>query len=366
MKENIGMSAIPDHNTHPGSKHCQRILILQTAFIGDVILTLPLVQEIQTLFPQARIDVMAIPAARNLLETHPDIHKLWIYDKRVDQRGFRQLWRFIRQLRMEHYDLAVTPHRSIRSAAILKFAGITRRIGFDRSAGAFFFTDIIPYPYKLHEINRNLHLLLPFGIDAKRHCLPRLSFSPDDAVTLDRLLQEASVQVAQPMVVLAPGSVWATKRWLPEYFASLSNRLVQKGFSIALVGGADDSNVANQVQSLSNAPLINLVGALTLRQSALLIKRSALLVSNDSAPMHLAVAVHTPVIAIFGPTVQHFGFYPYGKRDRVAEIVDLPCRPCGRHGSEKCPIGTFDCMRQLMPEAVLHLAEDILKEIQPQ
>ncbi len=163
---------------------------------------------------------------------------------------------------------------------------------------------------------------------------------------------------------MAPGSVWPTKRWLSEHFAILADMLVNQGYQIILIGSENDKAVARQIRDLSRANLHDATGEFTLRQSALLISKSQLLVTNDSAPLHLGVAVNTPVVAIFGPTVPAFGFYPYGANDRVVELKGLKCRPCGKHGGYKCPIGTFECMKMLTPQRVFDEVQKCLTATQ--
>lgn len=339
----------------------RRVLIVQTAFIGDVILTLPLLQKTRHLFPAAEIDFVAIPAAGNLLETVPEIKHLWIYDKRGKERGISGFQRLVRRCRERRYDLALVPHRSMRSAALVWFSGIPHRIGFDRSAGRFLFTEVIPYPWGTHEINRNLHLLGPLRVDPAEKILPRLHFTGADTGTVERWLTAQQMPAEAPFITIAPGSVWATKRWLPEYFGKLAEMFASAGFRPVLIGGKDDVPVGQAVMAKAATKIHNAIGMLTLRESALLIRKSRLLVTNDSAPMHLAVATQTPVVAIFGPTVPSFGFYPYGENDRVVEVAGLPCRPCGKHGGNKCPIATFECMKTILPQQVFAQAISILE-----
>ncbi len=339
----------------------RRILIVQTAFIGDVILTLPLLQKTRDLFPAAEVDFVAIPAVGNLLETVPEIRNLWIYDKRGKDRGLRGFWRLLERCRKRRYDLALVPHRSLRSAALVRLSGIPRRIGFDRSAGRFLFTEVIPYPWNTHEINRNLHLLRPFGVDPAAKIFPRLHFTAADTGQVEQWLQVRKIPADAPLVAIAPGSVWATKRWLPEYFAKLAEMFANAGFCPVLIGGKGDASVGQAVLAATSEAIPNAIGAFTLRESALLIRKSRLLVTNDSAPMHLAVGTQTPVVAIFGPTVPAFGFYPYGENDRVVEVAGLSCRPCGKHGGNVCPIGTFACMKGILPQQVFAQAISILE-----
>jgi heptosyltransferase-2 len=316
----------------------------------------------RSLFPDAEVDFLAIPAAKNILETNPDIHHLIIYDKHGKDKGAANLFRRVKELRKNRYDLALVPHRSIRSAALVSGANIPVRIGFDRSAGRFLFNRIIPYPYNAHEINRNLHLLAPFGVDVTKKVFPKLYFNAEDHQAIEKWLKDEGLTSSDKFIAIAPGSVWATKRWLPEYFAQTADSLASDGYKVILIGGPGDGEVAKTIAETMKTKVNNAVGRFSLRESALLIQHSRLLITNDSAPMHLSVSVETPVLAIFGPTVPAFGFYPYGERDRVAEIENLACRPCGKHGGDKCPIGTFVCMKQLLPAKILQDVQEILKK----
>ena len=176
---------------------------------------------------------------------------------------------------------------------------------------------------------------------------------------MDGLLGEFRAQRGvdshRPMVALAPGSVWFTKRWPEEHFLAVARALLHDGVPVVLVGGADDAALCARIAEGcgEGAAILNAAGRLSLLQSAELLRRCALLVSNDSAPMHLAGAVGTPVFALFGATVPSFGFAPLGPRDRVFELQGLACRPCGIHGGQECPIGTFVCMRDLTPASLL-------------
>jgi heptosyltransferase-2 len=167
------------------------------------------------------------------------------------------------------------------------------------------------------------------------------------------------------MIALAPGTVWNTKRWPAERFAELARKLDGEGYTVALVGGAEDRPLCDAIVSAAApARIFTAAGALSLLRSAELIRRCQLLVSNDSAPMHLGVAVGTPVVALFGATVPEFGFAPYGPKDLVVEIRGLSCRPCSSHGGARCPINTFDCMLRISADRVAATALGILRQAQ--
>jgi heptosyltransferase-2 len=132
-------------------------------------------------------------------------------------------------------------------------------------------------------------------------------------------------------------------------------------YAIILLGGAEDKKLCQRIASGVEGPVINSAGELSLRQTALLLKQVQALVTNDSAPLHLGSAANVPIVAIFGPTITGFGFYPYSDHYTIVE-TDLGCRPCGIHGGQKCPIGTHACMTQLSAENVFHEIITIIKQ----
>jgi heptosyltransferase-2 len=351
-----------------------KILIVQTAFIGDVILTTPLVRAVSEFFKNSEIHFLTIPSSKNILENNPDIKKIIIYDKKNKDRGVINFFKFVGILKKEKYDIAIVPHRSLRSALLVFLSGIKRRIGFSRSAGWFLFSDRVKYLRDgRHEVKRNLNLLNPFnsiiaktdiGIDNtanfdENKFRPEVFPTDEDKKNVDVYLQNLFSKV---IISIAPGSVWATKRWLKERFAEVAKKLIKENnFAVVLIGGKEDFNLCEEIISLSGCDMLNLSGKLTLRESAEVIKRSELLITNDSAPLHLASAIGTKTIAIFGPTVQKFGFFPYNANSKVIEMNNLHCRPCSIHGGNKCPIGTFECMKGITADKVYGAVLNILK-----
>lgn len=339
-----------------------RVLIIHTAFIGDIVLTLPLVQELKKAFPQSTIDFVAIPSAAEVLDNHPVIANVIEYDKRGTDRGIGGLLRLRNSLRTERYDTIIIPHRSLRSALLGHMSKAPRTIGFSTSAGRFLFTDVVEYMPSVHEVQRNLRLLEPLGILAAGDVLPEIYPSEKDREAIDELLGGSHVDDTK-LVGIAPGSVWNTKRWPAERYATLCSAIADNGLSVAIVGGPSDAHLAQAVAANSGVErIVNAAGRLSVLQSAELIRRCQVLVTNDSAPMHLAGAMRTPVVAIFGATVPAFGFSPLGDHVRIVETQDLACRPCSIHGGNKCPIGTFVCMMYIGPEEVMGAVQSLLKE----
>jgi len=339
----------------------KRILVFQTAFLGDVILTTPMLQLLKERYPAAEIDVVTTPAAAPFLLNHPSVSTVIPYDKRGSQKGLRGIAAMAILLKKRQYDLAVVPHRSFRTAAIMALSGIPRRITFTTSSGTLFYHDLVPYDKVQHEVERNIALLAPLGIIQQQKVLPELHPSDADVRSVSTLLFEREILDQHAMIAVAPGSVWYTKRWPSERFAALAGKLAAEGFQVMIVGGKEDAAAAAEIRQRTNHKNVHdMTGTLTLMQSAELLRRCAALVTNDSAPLHMGVAMRTPVVAVFGATVPAFGFAPYGPYDRVVEVYGLSCRPCAIHGGKECPIGTFVCMKKIDAETVYMAVKEVL------
>jgi heptosyltransferase II len=316
-------------------------LVIQTAFLGDVVLTTPLISLLAERY--GPVDVVTTPAAASLLDHHPAVHDVLRYDKHGAERGWRAFRRLGTELRARQYERVYLPHRSLRSALLGRWSGARERIGFADSVGAMLYTRRIPRLKEGHEVERLLSLA---GVRPEESVPPvTLGLAPTDLAAADAWL--ASHDVGSDFVALAPGSVWATKRW--PYYAELAAGLDRTS---VIVGGTEDVELARSIVEAAGGRAVSAAGALSLRGSSALIQRAAVLVTNDSAPLHLATAVGTPVVAVFGPTVPEFGFGPRRADDIVLGYDQLPCRPCSRHGPPVCPLGHHRCMRDLSVAAV--------------
>jgi heptosyltransferase-2 len=323
-----------------------RVLVIQTAFLGDVVLSTGLLHLLaQRTGP---VDVVTTPAALPLVETHPAVRRAIAYDKRGGDRGIGGMLRLAVRLREARYAQAYLPHRSLRSAMLARLAGIPERIGFAGSPAAWSYTRRIARPVKGHEAERILALADP--ADGAR-ALVQLGITEEDRREADDWLLRH--RVPQGFVAMAPGSIWGTKRW-PGY-AELARALDRP---VVIVGGADDRALGETIALAAPGRVHLAAGELPLRVSAALLERAAVLVTNDSAPLHFASAAGTPVVAIFGPTVPAFGFGPRGAGDRIVEHDGLACRPCSSHGPQVCPLGHHRCMRELSLARVLEAVEE--------
>jgi heptosyltransferase-2 len=321
-------------------------LVIQTSFLGDTILTTPLLAQLARRGP---VDVVVTPASASLLANHPSVRDVIVYDKRGADRGLGGFFALVRRLRATRYDVAILAQGSWRSSALALVSGIPSRVGFATSAGRLFYTKRVAYRDDLHHAARLLMLARPNGREPSADEL-RPSLHPGDAErsAVDALFASHGVMAGEPLIAVAPGSVWGTKRW--PYYPELALALAD-GPRFVIVGGADDRELAASIVA-AQPRAIDATGQLSLLASAELIGRTSVLVTNDSAPLHLASAMGTPTLAIFGPTVPDFGFGPLAPRHAVAGHESLECRPCDRHGPQRCPLGHFRCMRELEAAAV--------------
>ena len=332
-------------------------LVIQTSFLGDVILTTPLIAELATRGP---VDVLATPVGAAALANNPDIRTVIPYDKRSTYGSALGLWHTVKEIRTRRpYDATYLAQGSFRSGLLAMLTGATQRIGFASSTGRVTYTTQLPYRPELHHAERLWSLAMAECADppTRDQIRPRLYPSDEDRIVVDRLLRRAGAH-GEPFIALAPGSAWGTKRW--PYYVELANRLADD-FMIAVIGSNADLQTATQItDALPPERVINGVGALSLLASAELIGRAQAIVTNDSAPQHLASAMGTPTLAIFGPTVPEFGFGPLAERKVVAGHTGLSCRPCHRHGPQRCPLGHWRCMRELTPDYISSLLTEVL------
>lgn len=332
-------------------------LVIQTSFLGDVILTTPLIAELATRGP---VDALVTPEGAAILANNPALRTVFRYDKRNSYGSALGLWQTIRTIRANRpYDHVYLAQGSFRSGLLAMMTGARQRIGFSSSTGRILYTTELRYRPELHHAER-LWSLAMADADASPspdQIRPRLYPSDDDRRVVDGFLRRGSEPDA-PFVALAPGSAWGTKRW--PYYVELARALADD-FRVAIVGSRADSAIAGEiVAAVGEARAVNTAGSLSLLASAELIGRAQAIVTNDSAPLHLASAMGTPTLAIFGPTVPEFGFGPLAERRAVAGHEHLSCRPCHRHGPQRCPLGHWRCMRELTVDHIMGLLPGVL------
>jgi heptosyltransferase-2 len=341
----------------------KRILIVQTAFIGDVILITPLIRETRKLFPDSVIDVLVTKGNQTILKNNPYLNNILVTDKKKVSSYFKTLFTLIKN----RYNIVLTPHRSARTLTLLFLAGIKVRIGFNRDIYRHLLNYQLRHPQDVHKAQKNLELLSPFiGDKYPKLQLAKLNLKREELNWESELfpgatdLEHARKYLYQDQnIAIAPGSVWNTKRWSKENYIILAKLLKDQGFNLVFIGSNGERELAQEIINKAEIEAINSCGKLSILQSAALISQCRALICNDSGALHIGNAVDTKVFAFFGPTVRQFGYYPYRQNDFVFEL-DLACRPCGMHGHKQCPLGHHNSMKMIEPMTVL---QNILKKM---
>lgn len=336
-----------------------RILLAQTSFLGDVVLTTPLAAAIARGRTESQIWWLVRPDAAALIEPLAP-GRVLVFDKRGRDGGLGGLRRLARRLRDLRFDVAIGVQRSLRTAVLLAWAGVPRRIGFADSPGALLYHERVPRR-GAHARDRLLALGGPLGVEVDAAPDPALAVDPTAAAAVERRLGAAGALPRDRLLVLAPGSAWATKRWPAGRFAEAAGQLVPARLDrVVVIGGPEDRPLAEEIaRELPPGKVLDLSGATDTAEMVAVLARAALVIANDSAPAHVAAALSVPVLAAFGPTVPEQGFAPLGPAARVVGRA-LECRPCSRHGGRVCPIGTHECLRALTGSEVAGAAEELL------
>ncbi|MCB0514722.1 MAG: glycosyltransferase family 9 protein [Chitinophagales bacterium] len=312
-----------------------KILIIQTAFIGDVILATSLVQFWQQHYPQDSIDFLLRKGNESLLAEHPHLRKIWIWDKK--KQKYFQLRQLLQQIRHEKYDIVFNAQRFGATGFLTAFSGAKTKVGFRKNPFSIFFTHKLPHQYnaQTHEIDRLLSLayaVSPFRTRNKPQIFPQQK----DIATLPPLPEK--------YISIAPASVWFTKQYPPQAWTNFL-KILPAEMPVLLLGGKEDYELCHFIaENSQRTNTINLSGKINLRQSAVVMQRAQMNYVNDSAPLHLASAMNAPVRAIFCSTIPDFGFTPLSDDGKVIQSTEnLPCRPCGLHGYKACPKKHFRC-----------------------
>lgn len=341
-------------------KPIKNFLIIQTSFIGDVVLSLPVAQILKKHYPESQIHFLLRKGNENLLENHPAIDTVWIWNKK--QKKYSSLIKLILELRKNYWDAVINLHRFLNTGLVTMFLKSELKIGFDSNPLSFTYDNKIEHQipdivddHNRHEVERNLSLLSPLSInDFER---PKLYPSEEDFSSVKNY-------ISGEYLVFAPSSVWFTKQWPQSKWVKLI-KLIPEQLSIYFIGAGSDFEFCKDI-SAHHPSTVNLCGQLTFLQSSALIKNSLVTVVNDSAPLHFATAMNSPTIAIFCSTSPAFGFYPLSDQSEIVEYEgSLYCRPCGLHGYKSCPEGHFKCALDISSEKVYNAIKNLLPQTLP-
>jgi len=368
----------------------RKILLIKLSAVGDVVHTIPVLNKLRRRYPMAQLDWLVTPAIAELLRHHPATTRIIEFEREAWSTPWRlapfaSYGRLAAKLRAASYDLVVDMHGQFRTAALTLATGAPARIGFDRPRARVWdasprkfpeqarkhawqgaregswlaYTHHIPVPtLDLHAVDRYLNVGPILGLDSEP---ADFSFPiPQSAVSrVEALLAEHGADRAE-IVIMAPGTIWETKHWGTEKFAEMAGHFLSKGLAVILIGSRRERVVCEEVAALAPGA-IDLAGMTSLSELAALIRRSAISVTNDSGPMHLAVALDRPVVSIFGPT-DPVWIGPYRRADAVLH-ADLECSPCYLRKLKHCH-HDHACMRSVSAPAVIERAERILSASQ--
>lgn len=333
-----------------------KILLVQTSFLGDTILSTPVISGIKALHPNAAIWMMTTPLAAALVERDPLLAGVIPFDKRGDYSGISGLLRMRKKIAAFGFDKAYALQRSVRTGALLWLSGIPERIGFENAKLSFLFHKRGRRNPADHDVIRNLSLLAPEISLSELDQEMRL-FAPERgelSIGVKEILPEPG-----SYAVLVPGSAWKTKMWAPERFREVAVWLKERGLSIVLLGAPQDREASEAVAE--GVDVIDLTGKSTISETLHIVSRARLVVCNDSMALHMASAFKVPNVAVFCATTPAFGFTPWKNRAVVVEKEGLSCKPCSRHGQKACPNGTEACMRDLEAGAVTAAIEELVQ-----
>ncbi|RIJ36924.1 glycosyltransferase family 9 protein [Pontibacter oryzae] len=325
----------------------KKILIVQTAFLGDVVLATALVEKLHKFYPEARLGFLLRKGNEGLLKDHPLLHQVMVWNKKEGK--YKSLLRLLSQIRAEKYDLVVNVQRFGSTGFLTAFSGAKETVGFEKNPFSRLFTRRYVHDVRsgTHEVERN-NMLIQSVTNAIAD-KPKLYPSQVDFAHVQHRKQE-------PYICMAPTSVWFTKQFPKKQWVTLINSLDPK-YKVYLLGSPADKQHCDEIIAQSiNQRVENLCGQLSLLQSAALMRDAVLNYVNDSGPMHLASALNAPTCAIYCSTVPRFGFGPLADFAQVVERTEpLHCRPCGLHGHKACPEGHFKCAHEIRNEQLLEV-----------
>lgn len=333
-----------------------KILIVQTSFLGDVVLTTPVMVALRERYPEARFTWVTTPEAAALLQHDPWIDEVIPFDKNRSERSLGALIRKAGQLAQKRFDRAFALQRSWRTSLLMALSGIEERTGFQESGLSFLYRHRVQRDRSAdHEVMRNLSL-----IQETRNCALRIVPKATDVPLNLGDSDEALAVDPATSVVLGVGSAWATKRWTVGGFIEVARGVVAQGMTPVLLGSeADQPRADLVVEEVPQARTLKL----KLDDTVRFVSKCAGVVCHDSLLLHLASAFKRPTVAIFCSTVPEFGFGPWqNPRAKIVQVDGLSCKPCGRHGHASCPTGTWACARELPAVRVLQALDSVRHE----
>lgn len=337
-----------------------KILVFRLSSIGDIVLTSALVRTLRKKYPQAQIDFVIKKQFASLIQHNPHINTVYSIDK---EEGFSGLKSLTQKLRSEKYDVFLDIHKNFRSLYVRSRSGAKYK-----------------FKYKKHVFKRSM--LIQFGMDLYNPPRPVYKRFIDTAAALgveddglgtefylpdakrksiEQLLEQNGA-TNKRLIVVCPGASFTNKQWLPEGFSEVANRLSDDvNNAVVVVGGMAEYEIGEHIRAQSGWRVLSFCGKLDLLESAALLEKASVVCANDTGMLHIAEALNVPVVGIYGPTVQQFGFFPILPQSKVVEVKNLKCRPCTKMGKNNCPKKHFNCMKQISADRVYETIKEVLQ-----
>ena len=335
-----------------------KFLVIRLSSLGDVVLTTPIISLLKDAFSEAEIDFLVKKEFSNILSNNPDLHEIIPFDSKGKNRGMQGLLTIVDQLKKNGYTHIIDLHSNPRSCLISSLLTSSKTLRYDKQvikrrlllSGLRLTT--------VHTTQSYAGALQPLNIN-NNPSVPKIYFSDEEKVSAEKTLQSEGIKKEDLIIGFNPGAKWPTKMWPAEQFIELGKRVVAElKAKVIIFGGPDEVGVCSTIKDGIGENAYLLAGKTSIKESAALISKCNFFVTNDTGPMHMATAVETPVVALFGPTVQDFGFSPLGKS--VVLEKKMKCRPCSLHGSKSCPKGHFRCMKDISSGEVFEKVEELL------
>lgn len=345
----------------------KKIIVIQTAFLGDTLLSIPLLKNIRSHFKDVEISFVCRKGFSDIFMKHGLID----YAYEVEKGSSNSYKDILKSISNVNFDYLISPHQSFRTHLFSLRVNAKIKIGYKKLWNFFIFNMREIRPMSLPEALRQIYLLKSlkgfvldlnkineFSLSNESYTKNKVEFKNSFSDLWSMKIGEGNKRLSKT-VAIAPGSVWATKMWRKEYFSKLCKDLMARGYEVHLIGSKAEAQICNEIEN-ENKGVLNNCGKFNLTELHRFMLGIDLVVSNDSGAMHMASAADCKIVSIFGPTVLEIGYQPWSEKAVVLQ-AKLDCRPCGMHGHMKCPIGTHECMKLVKPSSVLEVVEGFSK-----
>ena len=340
-------------------KNLNRLLVFRLSAIGDIVLTTALLRNLRKTFPDAQIDFVVKKQFASLLDCVPYVSNVYEFDS---SKGLKELCALRKTLAAQNYDIVLDIHKNWRSwfvtSTIRGKRYAYKKMVLKRSLLVTFKIDCYKPPRAVYLRFLDTAKALGVHYDGERTSL----VVPRDAQEfVENQLKINGIRSSETYIVVCPGTSFSNKQYPVELLTQVVQRLLQQSHNIVLLGGAKEVDLCNEILQHCQGSLTSLAGKCNLAQSAAVVKNAALTIANDTGMLHISEACGTPVVGLYGPTVEQFGYFPLLEQSRVAQ-APLSCRPCTKMGMNYCPKKTFACLATIAPEVVVGLANRVISK----